>query len=695
MCPAPRNLDNWILPIAALVLSAAALVVLSIFNSAAFPIDDAFISFRYARNLTEGLGLVFNPGEKVEAYSNFLWTICISAFGQLGFSEVLAARLLGFASLIGVCLLCIRRLRTVTGSLLSSFLVALVFVSLPTTIFHTLSGMETMLSAFLLLATGTVLETEAGSRTKGLSAGILVGLYSLNRPEGLALFGCLLAGAAAIKLVKGKYGPHTGWFALSYGLAMLPFFAWRFLYYGTLLPNSVVAKSGFLHPLVLKAGAEYAARFLFWYAPVLLVAAHSFQKVALERLVVFRIPAVAAVSLTAILGGVGDGYPYSRYLYPLFPLLIIWATEGMAALRWSRAVRAGALLTLTLLQTGLLYAEQKRTALIANTLTSVDRLKSFFADGLPTSGNPSRLTEKGLGHYQAAGWLDENATPSQLLATYEIGIVPYFSRLRVLDLFGLADRHIARNPGLPGYRADLEYVWSRRPDFVMLRVPGDCLCSHYPLFFDRRLQDDFDLVGMFPYWTTDILMFRRREEPKEMIVYDLTDRNSAVPQVEGPILYLERIQLLTPEEKEGLIGEIRQTKSPDAMRRWMRTWRRTFVLPASRTPRHGSATFGLTLPPKTSLVFGIACNASQESWQAANGRTGRLEVRVRTASPSRLPEVVFEREFDQTKLTEGWQDRRIDLADFPAGPATVSFTIENHGIPRHLAFADPRIVRAD
>ena len=41
--------------------------------------DDAFISFRYARNLLEGHGLVFNVGERVEGYSNFLWTIELAA----------------------------------------------------------------------------------------------------------------------------------------------------------------------------------------------------------------------------------------------------------------------------------------------------------------------------------------------------------------------------------------------------------------------------------------------------------------------------------------------------------------------------------------------------------------------------------------------------------------------------------------
>jgi hypothetical protein len=48
--------------------------------------DDAFISFRYARNWVDGLGLVFNAGERVEGYTNFLWIVLLSPFQALGLS---------------------------------------------------------------------------------------------------------------------------------------------------------------------------------------------------------------------------------------------------------------------------------------------------------------------------------------------------------------------------------------------------------------------------------------------------------------------------------------------------------------------------------------------------------------------------------------------------------------------------------
>src|SRR5215831_17241797 len=49
-----------------------------------FVCDDAFISYRYAANLAHGRGLVFNPGERVEGYTNFLWVVLCSALIRLG-----------------------------------------------------------------------------------------------------------------------------------------------------------------------------------------------------------------------------------------------------------------------------------------------------------------------------------------------------------------------------------------------------------------------------------------------------------------------------------------------------------------------------------------------------------------------------------------------------------------------------------
>src|SRR5262245_36467174 len=62
-----------------LLAGAAALGFAAIFFRLwRFVIDDAFISLRYARNLATGHGLVYNAGERVEGYTNFLWTLFLA-----------------------------------------------------------------------------------------------------------------------------------------------------------------------------------------------------------------------------------------------------------------------------------------------------------------------------------------------------------------------------------------------------------------------------------------------------------------------------------------------------------------------------------------------------------------------------------------------------------------------------------------
>lgn len=56
-----------------------------------YALDDAWISFRYAANWNKGWGLVYNYGERVEGYTNFLWTILIGLLMRVG------AEPLGFA----------------------------------------------------------------------------------------------------------------------------------------------------------------------------------------------------------------------------------------------------------------------------------------------------------------------------------------------------------------------------------------------------------------------------------------------------------------------------------------------------------------------------------------------------------------------------------------------------------------------
>jgi len=63
-----------------------------------YPIDDAYISMRYADNFATGKGLVYNPGERVEGYTNFLWVMIQALIIVLGGDPVQGSLILGSLS---------------------------------------------------------------------------------------------------------------------------------------------------------------------------------------------------------------------------------------------------------------------------------------------------------------------------------------------------------------------------------------------------------------------------------------------------------------------------------------------------------------------------------------------------------------------------------------------------------------------
>jgi len=74
------------------------LVFAAIFVAHAFYLgviaEDAFISFRFAKNLAIGNGLVWNAGEPpVEGYTNFLWVVISAAVLRAGLDVGFVAQL--------------------------------------------------------------------------------------------------------------------------------------------------------------------------------------------------------------------------------------------------------------------------------------------------------------------------------------------------------------------------------------------------------------------------------------------------------------------------------------------------------------------------------------------------------------------------------------------------------------------------
>lgn len=63
------------------------------------PIYDAHIAFRYARNLAEGLGFVYNPGELVLGTTTPIWGLMLGVGSRLSNPDIPSLALL-FATLV-------------------------------------------------------------------------------------------------------------------------------------------------------------------------------------------------------------------------------------------------------------------------------------------------------------------------------------------------------------------------------------------------------------------------------------------------------------------------------------------------------------------------------------------------------------------------------------------------------------------
>src|ERR1043166_6070025 len=114
-----------------------------------FTCDDAFIAFRYARNLAMGHGLVFNPGfERVEGYTNFLWVLLLAAGRFCGLAPESACHVLSIAAGIGIILLitwhCLKALPAGASAFWALWPALLLAVNRTFTMWCT-SGLETKL----------------------------------------------------------------------------------------------------------------------------------------------------------------------------------------------------------------------------------------------------------------------------------------------------------------------------------------------------------------------------------------------------------------------------------------------------------------------------------------------------------------------------------------------------------------------
>ncbi|MBN1826182.1 MAG: hypothetical protein JW958_07945 [Candidatus Eisenbacteria bacterium] len=414
-----------------------------------YTVDDAFISFRYARNLAEGTGLVFNPGERVEGYTNFLWTVLLAAGMKSGLDPLPLSRWLGTLSglaLIGAAWRFLRR-RLPDGSL--ALLAPVPLAASGALALWSGAGLETV-PYTLLIFTGAAAAT-GSDRRSWLFPSALFALAALTRPEGALIY----AVVTADRMAQRRLGFRRALPGLLLFLAAVGGHeVWRIAYYGDPLPNTFYAKTG--------GGVDAAGRglrYLWRYfcpaggwallapLPLLLIGTRRSWERTFAAVLLFQLLYVIAVG--------GDSLPFFRFLVPALPFLAALAVAGLDRLFSFREGNVGAVRLIAL------------AVLLALPLHA-----SFRGEAVRFLGEDRDRVEL---HWKVIGrWLAANADPEATIAVTTAGAIPYSSGLKTIDMLGITDRHIARRrmpemgKGYAGHeKHDMGYVLDRRPDYIL------------------------------------------------------------------------------------------------------------------------------------------------------------------------------------------------------------------------------------
>jgi len=218
-------------------------------------IDDAGISFAYARNLAAGHGLVSQPGlPPVEGFSNFLWVmVCAPLFLLRLFHPVITPKLLSLALTAASFVLLHRSLRFLTGGRLAAILPLVLLALCTPFVIWSVSGLENPLYVFLLclLLRLVVREREQGpSAGMAWVAGAIAAALAMTRPDGIVfapLYPLLTFTPRSWKPAAGRLLRYVAMLAV----LLAAFLAFRWHTFGDLYPNTYYAKGGPSHGVVL------------------------------------------------------------------------------------------------------------------------------------------------------------------------------------------------------------------------------------------------------------------------------------------------------------------------------------------------------------------------------------------------------------------------------------------------------------
>jgi hypothetical protein len=483
--------------------------------------EDALITLRYAKNLWNGIGFVYNQSEYILGATSPLWTVITSPFvGLLPYS--IASKMIGILGLVfwGVVQIIAFRLTAIWKlSFSTRFFLQSILSLHPTLVAFSVSGMET--SLFVLLILGSLHESQYQRFSTSF---VFAGFSVLTRPEGVIWCACLWL----YFILRQRKFPWRESIAMI--LVVFPWIGFAWLYFGSPIPQSAIAKSNWISNQITLLD-------FLWRPSSLYTKWVGFNGILFPSLPLLVQGILALGWLVLLIAGLVIAY--KRQFYPIMLLAGFFLAyvsfyyfgnarvfewywmPGIVSVVFVVALALGTVTDAILERLsksdffGLVLFS--RAVFLGGTFLLLLALFIYKVDGFWISQNEEEVVRHPLGVY-----LEKCSDPQATVMLEPLGYIGYFSERHIIDLAGLVTPIFAsvRQKATPGWM--LEQIRVMKPSYIVLRayeVPTNSFFASFdaPLFSNGMDKNWFDSnyiqekvfgtgkYGMVIYRRTDLL----------------------------------------------------------------------------------------------------------------------------------------------------------------------------------------------
>ncbi|WP_035891110.1 hypothetical protein [Legionella norrlandica] len=433
------------------------LLILQIYAIWPFTIDDMYISLRYARNWAAGDGLLWNLNEKpVEGYSNFSFVVLGALSILLKINPVLSLKIAGFVGLVATCIF-VFFISRFWFSKRESLIPCIWLLLYKGQIIWAVSGFETTIHQSLIIGSvyfafrglGYLFYPNARGEQKisgFVTSGLLLSLAGMTRPEApvfMLLFFVLISWDQN-KLLLKKHWKGVVFFGATIVLVYLPYFFWRWHYYGLLLPNSVYCKGFHGTPYLLDL--NYLK--LIWpFAILALPACFSGKD---KRHYFLWLPSIMYLLM------LWDADPVvafdNRFYMPAFALLLPLTLQGIELILLQYFKNRDNFFLLAL------YVSAFFVALLFIPRMSLEEYRYFSQN--PVQGEKLRKS--------VVQWLNHHVQRKDKVVLGDSGLIPFLSNFNFIDSYCLNNASMAQFPDEERYELFCHQILEKKPQVVIL-----------------------------------------------------------------------------------------------------------------------------------------------------------------------------------------------------------------------------------